>query len=42
MLAEIMPRDSRYEEVVRVYDVRERGLLLLSDVVNQKLICYGK
>ncbi|MCX5827683.1 MAG: PEP/pyruvate-binding domain-containing protein [Deltaproteobacteria bacterium] len=42
ILAELLPRDSRYEEVVRVYDVRERGLLLLSDVVNQKLICYGK
>ena len=41
-LAELTPRDGRYEEVVRVYDVRERGLLLMSDVVNQKLICYGK
>jgi hypothetical protein len=42
MLAELMPRDSKYEEVVRVYDVRKQGLLLMSDVVNQKLVCYGK
>ncbi|MEI6315812.1 MAG: phosphoenolpyruvate synthase, partial [Syntrophus sp. (in: bacteria)] len=42
ILTELMPRDSHYAEVVRVYDVRKRELLLLSDVVNQKLICYGK
>ena len=42
MLAELTPHDRRYEEVVRVYDVRDRGLLLLSDVVNQKLICYAE
>jgi len=27
--------------VVRVYDVREKDLRLVSDVVNQKLICYA-
>jgi len=41
IMVELLPRDSRYEEIVRVYDVREQGLLLMSDVVNQRLICYG-
>ncbi len=42
LLGELAPRDIQYAEVVRVYDVRERGLLLMSDVVTQQLICYGK
>jgi len=41
LLGELAPRDGQLEEVVRVYDVRERSLLLLSDVVTQRLICYG-
>jgi len=41
LLGELAPRDIQYAEVVRVYDARERGLLLLSDVVTQRLICYG-
>ncbi len=42
LLGELAPRGIQYAEVVRVYDVRERGLLLMSDVVTQQLICYGK
>ncbi len=42
LLGELAPRDIQYADVVRVYDVRERGLLLMSDVVTQQLICYGK
>jgi hypothetical protein len=42
ILAELTPRDTHYGEVVRVYDVRKQGLLLLSDVVSQKLICFSK
>ena len=41
-LAELAPRDRQYAETVRVYDVRERGLILMSDVVTQQLICFGK
>lgn len=40
-LAELSPRDEAYGGVVRVYDVRERQLRLLSDVVTQKLICFA-
>ena len=42
LLAELAPRDRQYAETVRVYDVRDRGLLLMSDVVTQQLICFGK
>ncbi|HOH73516.1 MAG TPA: PEP/pyruvate-binding domain-containing protein [Syntrophales bacterium] len=41
LLGELAPRDRQLEEVVRVCDARQRGLLLLSDVVTQRLICYG-
>jgi len=42
LLPELVPRDKQYAEVIRVYDVRDRGLVLMSDVVTQQLICYGK
>ncbi len=41
-LAELSPRDGAYGEVVRVYDVRERNLRLMSNVVTQKLIVYAR
>ncbi len=40
-LADLSPRDGAYGEVVRVYDVKDRQLRLLSDVVTQQLICYS-
>ena len=40
-LLDLLPNEGRYERVVRVYDVREKDLRLVSDVVNQKLICYA-
>ena len=40
-LLDLLPQEGRYAEVVRVYDVREKDLRLVSDVVNQKLICYA-
>ena len=40
-LLDLLPQEGRYAQVVRVYDVREKDLRLVSDVVNQKLICYS-
>ena len=40
ILPELLPRDSRYGEVVRVYDVMEKDMKLLSDVITQKVICF--
>jgi hypothetical protein len=40
IMADLSPRDSQYDQVVRVYDVAAEDLRLLSDVVTQKLICF--
>ncbi len=40
IMAALSPRDSNYAAAVRVYDVTNEGLRLLSDVVTQKLICF--
>jgi KaiC/GvpD/RAD55 family RecA-like ATPase len=40
ILSELSPQDSRYSEVVSVCDVTEKGLKLMSDVINQKVICF--
>jgi KaiC/GvpD/RAD55 family RecA-like ATPase len=40
ILPELLPRDSRYGEVVRVYNVREKDMKLLSDVITQQVICF--
>ncbi len=41
IMADLSPRDSQYEQVVRVYDVEADHLRLLSDVVTQRLICFS-
>jgi hypothetical protein len=41
-LADLSERDSHYASVVRVYDVQDTALRLLSDVVTQQVICFGK
>lgn len=40
LLEEFVPEDSQYAEVVRVYNVREKKLILLSDIVAQEMICF--
>ena len=40
ILEELVPEDRQYADVVRVIDVRERKLKLLSDIVAQKMICF--
>jgi hypothetical protein len=35
-----MPDDARFAKVVYVYDVRDKDLRLLSDIVTQKMICF--
>ncbi|NPU83163.1 MAG: phosphoenolpyruvate synthase [Syntrophaceae bacterium] len=41
-LKDLSPRDGAYEEVVRVYEVQERHLRLMSNVVTQQLIVYAR
>jgi len=40
ILGDVMPNDTRFQDVIKVIDLRDRGMLLFSDVVTQKMICY--
>ncbi|PKN18290.1 MAG: phosphoenolpyruvate synthase [Deltaproteobacteria bacterium HGW-Deltaproteobacteria-6] len=40
ILTDLMPDDARFAGVVKVYDVRNKDLRLLSDIVTQKMICF--
>ncbi|MDD4356246.1 MAG: PEP/pyruvate-binding domain-containing protein [Smithellaceae bacterium] len=40
ILADLMPDDARFANVVRVYDMRAKDLRLLSDIVTQEMICF--
>jgi hypothetical protein len=40
LLEEFAPEDRQYTDVVRVYNVREKNLILLSDIVAQEMVCY--
>ncbi len=40
MLGDLVPDDKKYADVVRVCDVQSKDLRLLSDIVNQKMICF--
>jgi hypothetical protein len=36
----LVPESSKLEDVVKVYDVGERNLRIMADIVSQKLICF--
>ncbi len=38
---DLMPDEQKLKKVVRVYDVRNQDLRLLSDIVTQKMICFS-
>ena len=40
ILEELVPEDRQYADVVHVYDVREKKLILLSDIVAQEMVCF--
>jgi len=40
LLGEIVPEGKRYAGIVRVHDVKNSNLRLLSNVVTQEMICY--
>ena len=40
MLEGLMPGSSRFKKVVKVVDVQSKGMLMLADVVTQKLVCF--
>ncbi|HNQ66153.1 MAG TPA: PEP/pyruvate-binding domain-containing protein [Smithella sp.] len=40
ILADLMPENGRFAKVVKVFDMRNQDLRLLSDIVTQKMICF--
>jgi len=34
------PEKKQYDKVIGIYDVRGKGLMLLADIVAQKIVCY--
>lgn len=41
IFSELMPDSSRYEDIIGVYDVSNRGLKIMSDVVSQQVVCFS-
>ena len=41
LFAEIVPQFTKYKNIIGVYDVSNRDLKVMSDVVSQKLICFS-
>ena len=39
-LTEVLPGSSKYTNVVRFYELRDRKLRLVSDVTSRKVICF--
>ncbi len=39
LFSELMPESVKYEEIIGVYDVSNRSLRVMSDVVSQRVIC---
>lgn len=42
LFAKLMPQSVRYKGVISVYDVDDRGLEIMSDVVSQRIVCFSK
>ena len=40
LLEQFAPEDSQFADVIRIYNVREKKLILLSDVVAQEMVCF--
>ena len=41
LFVELIPESPKYKDVISVYDVVDRNLKIMSDVVSQKIICFG-
>ena len=41
-IAEIEPAAKEFEDIVRLYDVRDHGCELLHDLVGERIVCMMK
>ncbi|MDD5138472.1 MAG: PEP/pyruvate-binding domain-containing protein [Candidatus Omnitrophica bacterium] len=39
-LSEYFPQYKKYEHVIKIFDVKNKGLKIAADVVTQKVVCY--
>ncbi|MFA6078852.1 MAG: PEP/pyruvate-binding domain-containing protein [Candidatus Omnitrophota bacterium] len=42
LFLKLMPQYAKFEGVIGVYDVGDRGLKIMSDVVSQRIICFSE
>jgi Phosphoenolpyruvate synthase/pyruvate phosphate dikinase len=42
LFASLLPQADKYKGVISVYDVGDRNLRIMSDVVSQRVICFSK
>jgi len=42
LLTELIPESARYKDVIEVYNVGDKGLKIMSDVISQKVICFSR
>lgn len=40
ILAELLPEAARYGEVIRVHDFSEGEIIMMTDIVSQRFVCY--
>ncbi|MFA5115783.1 MAG: PEP/pyruvate-binding domain-containing protein [Candidatus Omnitrophota bacterium] len=41
LFAELVPGSAKYKDLIGVYDVSDKGLRVMSDVVSQKVVCFS-
>jgi len=41
LFTELKPESSKHKDVISVYDIRDKDLRIMSDVVSQKVICFS-
>ncbi len=41
LFAGLIPHSAKYKSVIGVYDVSDRGLRIMSDVISQRIICFS-
>ena len=39
-MAEVLPENAKYANVIRFYELRDRKLRIISDVSSRKVICF--
>jgi hypothetical protein len=40
LFGELMPESVKYEDIIGVYDVSNKSLRIMSDVVSQRVVCF--